>query len=163
MAYPAKTWQKVKTAYLSGNYTVEKIAQMWSISTQAIFGRIQREGWERGKLSRTIAERNIERLTEAGATPIAVAETLANALKADKSVIIRDNGALKKSESGEPQGFVEQVPDWQPRLKAVEIINSMTGAIPQPEQKETNSGNFIIHINVPRPEQQPVKIESEVV
>jgi len=57
MAYPAKTWAKVKADYETGNFSANQVAEKWSISVQAVKKRIRAEKWQKGKSIPKIEEK----------------------------------------------------------------------------------------------------------
>ena len=49
MSYPASTWAKVKAEYETGEYSVDKLQEMYGISTASIDKKIAKQKWIKGR------------------------------------------------------------------------------------------------------------------
>lgn len=142
MAYPAKTWAKIKTEYHSG-ISAEKLSGKYQVSAVAIHQRAQREQWGKGSLKpiieKTIQEKYLAALKKVGVDEMRIAGTLDKMLAATKPTIVKGFGEERESVSqeGSPQGFVAEVEDWVARDKAVTQVAKLTGAYAAEKQDIT--------------------------
>jgi hypothetical protein len=133
--YSAKLWATIKAALESGEYgsIIKLHAEMHKKYTKfPSVEAIKRKGFEKAKdkpaIEKSIQEKNIEMLARAGATREKAAQTLAGMLDATKTTIINDGNPKTRAEAnGEPQGFVQEAPDYQARDKGLIHFYKLVG------------------------------------
>ena len=141
MAYPAKTWAKVKADYETGNFSVADLWKKYGIAEITIEKRIGNEKWKKGKLKKKIEEKieesTLEMFARLGMPKEKFLQVIIDGLNADRTYI-------KKDGSGE--GFIEVEPDHAARSRYVTEVNKMTGGY-VPEKKEISGDpeNPLIH------------------
>ena len=141
MAYPAKTWAKVKAEHETGQFSVEELSKKYKISQPAIVKRLMKEGWKKGrtkkKIEEKIEESTLEMFARLGMPKEKFLQVIIDGLNADRTYI-------KKDGSGE--GFIEVEPDHAARSRYVTEVNKMTGGY-VPEKKEISGDpeNPLIH------------------
>lgn len=96
MTYPESTWAKLRTDYETGDYSMPKLGEKYSISEQAIWKKRERDSkrgveWVKGKnaaiIQQTIADRNIAAFINAGCTHQTVVGRMADKLLNDDGVL----------------------------------------------------------------------------
>jgi hypothetical protein len=138
-SFSAIMWATIKTALASGEYSgikelhaklQKKYKKFPSIA--AITKHADSEGWKKAAdkpaIEKSIQEKNIEILARAGATRDTAAHAVADLMSATKRVIVNyDNPKTKAEANGEPQGFVEEVPDMIAKDKGLAHFYKLTG------------------------------------
>lgn len=132
MAYPEKTWAKVKADYLTGNFSVEELQKKYGISTATIDKRMKKDGnWIKGKLKEKIQEkveeRTIDIFTRLGMPPEKIVQKVIEGMNANKTYI-KGNGE---------EAFIEVEEDHNTRHKFVQEANKMTGGYAPEKIEET--------------------------
>jgi hypothetical protein len=122
LAYPVELWAKIKADYETGNYSYEKLAEIYHVSDPAIRLKATEDNWIKGRLKEKIEEKTqhrvINMLSKLGWDEKKRIEKFADILEADKT------GS---------EGIAE--PDWNARLKAHDMIFKIAGDYAPTETK----------------------------
>lgn len=125
MAYPVETWAKVKSDYETGNYSYDKLSEIYQISVPAIRLKADEENWEKGKLKPKIEEKTqnrvINMLSKLGWDEEKRIKSFSEILEANKTVNIG--------------GCPVTDPDWSARARAHDMLFKLTGDY-APEKQE---------------------------
>lgn len=130
MAYPAETWAKIKADYETGNYSTEKLSEIYQISDPAIRLKAREDNWEKGRLKPKIEEqieRNMIKLfAKKGCAPEKIVEKIIDGMDANRTINI-----------GDGQSSIEA--DHNARVKYIQEANKMMGNYSPEEIKHSGS------------------------
>lgn len=159
MAYPAKTWAKVKADYETGNYSVEQLWKKYGMSAISIEKRIgidKKNGnpWEKGKLKpiieKQIEESVMEKLTRLGMPEDKVLMVMVEGLEATYEKWKKNPNYKKDAvdETGEKilEYDLEIYSDHQIRAKFFDMYCKI-------------GGKYVERVKVSGDEENPLKVE----
>ena len=122
MAYPAETWARIKADYETGNFSYEKLAQIYQVSDPAIRLKATEENWIKGALKPKIEAKAQNRIVN-----------LMSKLGMDEEKRISLFTETLLADKTTSQGMTE--PDWNARLKAHDMVFKLAGDYAPTETK----------------------------